>query len=139
MSYKKIVAMFERIATNHPEVKKFGAGFEDQRETKISEDSSRIYCWVTEPKPSGLLEASQIRVEVIVNDLLMNGRENEIDLLSDLDLILEDFKQIIIDEDEFELASFVKINSIGNSEEDEEVTVRAEFTFNIPNIGICQL
>lgn len=138
MSYKKLVSLFREFSEEHPEVNLFGAGFEDQREVKISEDRKRVSAWLTEPKTSGVIEANNLVVDLILSDLLLNGRQNEIDIISDLNLIMEDYKQKFLEgESDFQMVNFFYGVTQGNTDEDEEISVRASFTFNFVNLGTC--
>lgn len=141
MSYKKIVTELTTFLNSHPEVGTVGAGFEDQREDFITNKKEWAFAWISEPKGGGFISHQTIRIELILSDRLLDGRENEVDVISDLHIIMEDTKNFFIhlNNEDFEMTNFNYNFTAGNTTGEEAIDVRAFFDFDLPNIGICEL
>lgn len=139
MSYKKIVLELTDLLESNSEVGAVGAGFEDQREEFITANRKFVSAWITEPKSGGILEATKLAIEVILTDLLLDSRKNEIDVISDLHLIMEDLKAQLYNTsfDDFELSNFSYNFTAGNTTGEEAVDVRGIFEFDLINNNIC--
>lgn len=139
MSYKRLVNNFIEFCEAHPEVKDQGAGFEDQLDVLTENSDLYVKGWLTNPKTGGVLGASSLTVDVLFIEKLLEDRSNEVDAISDLHLIAEDFKQVLEDSDFFQITNFSYISTEGNTTEQETITIRASFTVNFPNLGTCEI
>lgn len=139
MSYKKIVLELTDLLLSNSEVGAVGAGFEDQREEFITKNRKFVSAWITEPKGGGVLNVTKLSIEVILTDLLLDSRANEIDVISDLHLILEDLKAELYDGnyEDFDLVNFTYSTTAGNTTGEEAIDVRGVFEFDLTNNNIC--
>lgn len=141
MSYKKLTNELEGFLNSHPEIGTVGKGFEDQREDFITKTKEWVIAWISEPKGGGFITSRFLRIELILSDKLLDGRENEVDVISDLHLIMEDVKEWFanLGNEDFELSNFNYNFTAGNTTGEEAVDVRAFFDFDFVNLGTCEL
>lgn len=141
MSYKVLKNNLESLLLSHPEVNNVNAGFEDQREEWITKIKEFPCAWISEPKGGGGLNSRFIRVELIITDRLLDGRENEVDVISDLTNTMEDIKEMLINSSTelFTLSNFAYSFTRGNTTGEETVDVRAFFDFDFVNVGACEI
>lgn len=140
ISYIEIINVIEEFASNHLQIRRFGADYIDQVTNFAGEDDSYPILYVAPDSTNPKRNSKSITFNVYCYDLLLEDRSNAMTIYSDCELIISDLTTYLRDSDyNIQLLSDPTTQSINNDLLDSAVGVFATFNIDVDSISLCEI
>lgn len=98
-TWNNIVKYFETIAEHHYQIKGFGSGFVDDIQATLKKNTNYPFMYVIPLDDTVRENTNDARVGVIIVDLVKEDHRNQLEVLSDTNLIVKDIIKILRNEE----------------------------------------